>query len=264
MLALLVPAGAAAKRYSARSGSVEATLTYSRDAANYGFKADGLKIVRGGQVLYDGVPHPAECGDLPCGPTVDFGPGLPPLIVRDLDADGEPEVVYSAYTGGAHCCSVAQVFELSPGASGYTAVGRFFGDPGFGIEDLDGDGRPEIVTADDAFAYRFTAYLFSGLPLSVLRYDHGRFVDVTRSFPRLLQPEARQFWRAYKDLRKNRDDSARGMAAAWAADQYRLGKRAHALRMLRKEVRHGYLAHPGGGAKFIRTLDRFLLRRGYA
>jgi hypothetical protein len=33
---------------------------------------------------------------------------------------------------------------------------------------------------------------------------------------------------------------------------------------LRGEVRSGFLAQPGGGAKFVRTLDRFLRQRGYA
>src|SRR5262245_46897289 len=33
----------------------------------------------------------------------------PSARVRDLDADGEPEVFLDTYTGGAHCCSVTHV-----------------------------------------------------------------------------------------------------------------------------------------------------------
>jgi hypothetical protein len=242
---------------------VTATLTYSTDAQNYAFKADGLTIVRNGQTLYNAVPQPAACQGSPCGPTVGFGKGLPPLQVRDLDADGEPEVVYSAYTGGAHCCSVGEVFQLSADATRYTTADRNFGDPGFGIQDLNGDGRIEIVTADDAFAYTFSAYAFSGLPLSVLRYDHGTFNDVTSSFPQKLRREARQFWRGYLHLRRNKDDTARGQIAAWAADQYRLGKRSYALGILKREVGKGFLAQPGGGKRFIRDLDKFLRGHGY-
>jgi hypothetical protein len=263
LIALLIPATAGAKQVSVSSGGVIATLTYSSDAKNYGFKADGLTIVRNGQKLYDAIPQPAACQGFPCGPTVGFGKGLPPLQVRDLDADGEPEVVYSAFTGGAHCCSIAEVFQLSADATRYTTVDRNFGDPGFGLEDLNGDGRPEVVTADDAFAYTFSAYAFSGLPLSVLQYDHGSFTDITSSFPRLLRREARQFWRGYRQLRRNKDDTARGQIAAWAADQYRLGRRAYALAILRREVRKGFLASPGGGTKFIRDLDKFLRAHGY-
>lgn len=263
LLVLLVPAAAEAKQVTVSSGGVEATLTYSKDAANGGFKADGLKIVRNGQQLFDGVPSPGSCGGSPCGPTVGFS-GQPPLRVRDLDADGEPEVIYSAYTGGAHCCFVAQVFQLASGASGYTSVDRNFGDPSFDIRDLDGDGRPEIVSADDAFAYRFTAYAFSGLPFLALRYDDGSFRDVTGSFPRLIRRDARQFWRGYIKFRRQPDDSARGLIAAWAADQYRLGKRAYARKVLRREVRRGFLSKPNAGRRFIAALDRFLKRYGYA
>jgi hypothetical protein len=263
LLVLLIPPAAEAKQVTVSSAGVEATLTYSKDAANFGFKADRLTITRNGQLLYDAVPQPAACKGFACGPTVGFS-GQPPLRVEDLDGDGEPEVIYSAYTGGAHCCSVAQVFQLAAGASGYTSVDRFFGDPGFDVRDLDRDGRPEIVSADDSFAYRFTAYAFSGLPFLALRYDHGKFRDVTGSFPGLIRRDARRFWRGYLELRDNPDDSARGQIAAWAADQYRLGKRAYAREVLRREVRRGFLAKPNGGAKFITRLDGFLRRRGYA
>jgi hypothetical protein len=264
LLGLLAPAAAGAQQLTVSRGDVSATLSYSRDAADFGYTTEKLTIVRGGQMLYDAIPHPAGCQDFACGPTVGFGFGQPPLIVRDLNADGEPEVIYTAYTGGAHCCILAQVFELAPGGAAYTAADRFFGDPGFGLGDLDSDGRLEIVTADDAFAYRFTSYAFSGLPLQVLRYDHGRFADVTNAFPGALRREAGVFWHAYKRLRKNRDDTPRGLIAAWAADQYRLGKRRYALEILHREARRGYLSHPDASGKFIRALDRFLRRGGYA
>lgn len=254
----------ATKQLTVSGGDVKATLTYSRDSANFGYRTEKLTITRAGQVLYNAVPHPSACRGFACGPTVGFGPGQPPLVVRDLDGDGEPEVVYSANTGGAHCCSVGQFFSLAAGGKRYSTVDRLFGDPGFGIEDLNHDGRPELVTADDAFAYRFTFYAASGLPLSVLRFDHGRFAEITRKFPGRLRKEAAEFWRTYRRIRKSHDDSPRGQVSAWAADEYRLGNRTHALAVLHKEVRSGFLAQPGGGAKFIRTLDRFLRRRGYA
>jgi hypothetical protein len=254
----------ATKQLTVSGGDVKATLTYSRDSSTFGYKTEKLTITRAGRVLYDDVPHPSACHGFACGPTVGFGPRQPPLVVRDLDGDGEPEVVYSAYTGGAHCCSVGQFFSLAGGGKRYSTVDRLFGDPGFGIEDLNRDGRPEVVTADDAFAYRFTFYAASGLPLLVLRFDHGRFAEITRRFPGRLRREAAEFWRTYKKIRKSHDDSPRGQISAWAADEYRLGRRKHALAVLRGEVRSGFLAQPGGGAKFIRTLDRFLRQRGYA
>ena len=54
------------------------------------------------------------------------------------------------YTGGAHCCSVEQVFTFDPGTMTYAETERNFGDPGTRIEDLKHDGHFEFVTADDA------------------------------------------------------------------------------------------------------------------
>jgi hypothetical protein len=71
------------------------------------------------------------------------------------------------------------------------------------------------------------------------------------------------FWHAYKRLRRNRDDTPRGLIAAWAADQYRLGKRKYAVRILHREAHRGYLSRPDGSGRFILTLDRFLRRGGY-
>ena len=265
LIALAAPiAGADAKQLSVRHGPVKATLTYSSARPSPGYKTEKLTIVRAGRELYTGVPSIKGCTAFTCSPTVGFGAAQPPLIVRDLDGDGEPEVVYTAYTGGAHCCIVAAFFELASNGSHYLAVDRLFGDPGFGIKDLNHDGRPEVVTADDAFAYRFTAYAFSGLPILVLRYDHRHFKGITTHFKGRLRAESKLFWRGYKTLRAHRDDSSRGQIAAWAADQYRLGHRKHALAILRREVRRGFLSHPDAGTKFIHRLDRFLKRRGYA
>jgi hypothetical protein len=266
LLVLGVPAaGADAKQVSAARGDVKATLTYARNTGRYsfGYRTEKLTISRAGRTLYSGVPAIKFCGGSACSPTIGQGRRQPPLIVRDLDGDSEPEVVYTAYSGGAHCCIVAAFFELSGGGKGYTPVDRVFGNPGFRIEDLNHDGRPEVVTADDTFAYRFSPYAFSGLPLLVLRYDHGQFKGITARFKRRLRIDAKRFWHAYSGFRGHDEVAARGQIAAWAADQYRLGKRGRALAILRREVRHGHLSRPGSGAKFIRRVDRFLRKRGY-
>jgi hypothetical protein len=260
----LPPAGADAKQLSVTGGQVKATLTYKRNSDSTGYKTEKLTITRAGAELYSGVPSIKACKGFTCSPTVGFGAAQRPLIVRDLDGDGEPEIVYTAFTGGAHCCIVAEFFELASDDSRYSSVDRAFGNPGLGIKDLNHDGRPEVVTADDAFAYRFTSYAFSALPMLVLRYDHGHFSAITANFKGRLRAESKRLWRGYKTLRPHRDDTARGQISAWAADQYRLGRRKHALAVLRREVRRGYLSQPDGGTKFIRTLDRFLKKHGYA
>jgi hypothetical protein len=241
---MAVPASAGAKTFSAQSGNVQATLTYTGSPGTY--TSTNLRIVRNGATLMDAAPQIPECGPGPCGPS--GYQGDPPLRVTDVDGDGEPEVVYSAFTGGAHCCTIAQVYRLNASATGYAVTEHGFGDPGFTLKDLDGDGKPEWVTADDRFAYLYTAYAFSGLPLQILRFGSTGFKDVTASYPALVRADASGWWHRYRRARKRTDGTQLGVVAAWAADRYRLGKRKG----------------PGPhGAGFVKRLDRFLLKHGY-
>jgi hypothetical protein len=150
------------------------------------------------------------------------------------------------------------VYRLNAAASGYTTSSHNFGDPGFRLKDLDGDGRPEWVTGDDAFAYTFTAYAFSGLPVQILRYSAGTFSDVTNGFPAQIQTDAVRWLKRYRHARHAKDGTQLGVLAAWAADEYRLGRRAQALSYLHSEARKGFVK-----ARFVRRLDHFLRKRGY-
>jgi hypothetical protein len=157
---------------------------------------------------------------------------------------------------------VAGIYRLNAQAAGYDLAEHNFFDPGFQIRVS--DGTPYFFTADDAFAYRFTAYAFSGLPLMILRYTQGHFVDQTNGFAGLLRKDARRFYRRYRHTRNRADGTQLGVLAAWAADQYRLGNRAIALQKLRHEARAGRLKGPDlHGMRYVRKLNRFLKRRGY-
>jgi hypothetical protein len=254
ILLAVAASAASAKTFSAQEGGVQATITYTQTSAT------NLTITRNGATLFNAAPKVKECGDPGCAPS-GFA-GDPALRVLDLDGNGEPEVVYSAYSGGAHCCSIAQVYRFD--GTAYTAGEHNFWDPGFRLKDLNGDGIPEWLTGDDAFAYRFTAYAFSGLPVQIFRWSAGKFTNATKSFPAQIKSDAKRWLSIYKDTRHRKDGTEFGAAAAWAADQYHLGKRAAALRYLRRETRAGRLKGPGAhGLKFVKTLDRFLRKRGY-
>jgi hypothetical protein len=257
-MALVLAPAAGAKEVTVKTGDVEATLSYTK--TEFAYSADRLKITRAGVVLHDEIPDPAACEDIGCSPTVDFEP----LAVRDLDGDGEPEVLVNYFTGGAHCCSVLEVFGLNSDVSGYDPRDRNFGNGGYSIEDVDHDGRSEIFTTDDTFAYRFAAYVYSGRPLMILRFENVEFVDVTRKFPRLVRKDGVAYWKQYRRARKEGAEAARGQIAAWAADRYLLGKRSQTLRILKRERSRGHLGKPKSARRFIRVLDQFLRRRGYA
>jgi hypothetical protein len=87
----------------------------------------------------------------------------------DLTGEGNPDVVFRVYTGGAHCCFSTVVYDLGPTLIKVLETplsncdGRF--------EDLDGDGVAEYVTCDDRFAYAYCAYAGSPAVQVVLQYD---------------------------------------------------------------------------------------------
>jgi hypothetical protein len=249
----------AAMEHAAADG-VSATLTYTHNQKNVVSPYQDLRltITRDGHELYDEAVKNAACGNL-CYPDR--------LHVLDVEADGEPDVLLDLYTGGAHCCFVTEVFRYDDAASHhYTSLLQVWGDPGYKLEQLDGSRPYEFVSADDRFAYEFTAYAFSGLPLLIERLENGHFVDVTRSYPALIAPDAARWWKDYLENRSGK--TGLGFLAAWAADEYNLGKEASVTSTLAglekaNELRSDLSVWPSG-AKFVTSLERFLLKTGYA
>jgi hypothetical protein len=187
------------------------------------------------------------------------------LHVVDLNGDGTTQVVLDLYSGGAHCCSLDEVYSVDPVSLAVTRAERVWGDPTAPLQDLAHDGRLEFLTADDRFAYRFDAYAFSGLPLLIERFSGGRFVDVTDTFGALVTADATRWYRLYRE--SIRSHTGLGALAAWAADEERLGHEALVARVLARENRHGHLRSDGapwkGGRAYITDLQRFLARTGY-
>ncbi|MEI2702989.1 MAG: hypothetical protein V9E83_11380 [Baekduia sp.] len=246
------------------AGNVTATLTYTA-------KGDGvaseLVIARDGTEVLRAPAGTSACGDEPaamCGPPGAIGgPPAESLEVVDLDGDGEPEVIVDAYSGGAHCCTFSEISRWT--GSGYVTKSRNWADDGYRLDNTSGDASPEFVTGDSRFTYRFEAYAFSGRPVRILAYAAGKFTDVTRQNLALVRTDAADQWASFRKVR--RDKLGRGFAAAWAADQYRLGKRPAALRTLRSEARKGRLGalyDRTTAASFIKMLDRLLKSWGYA
>lgn len=193
----------------------------------------------------------------------------PSLTVRDLDADGEPEVVLDTYSGGAHCCLDSRIFRHLPGQGAYAQTRHRWGNVGYRPRNLDGRDGVELVTADDRFAYEFTAFAASFFPLRIWRFDGGRLVDVTRLFPGQIEHDAAGLWRAYRGLRPPAED-VRGVLAAWIADQCLLGRERQGWAVLEAAYRRGELgpapelAGWAQGRSYLRALRTYLRTLGYA
>ena len=260
-VAVAVNAGvASATTQSAHTGEVSATFTFTGKFPNY--KNERLVIARAGQVAYDQPVASKFC--TVCAPGSALT-GDPSVHVVDLEHTRQPDVVLDLYSGGAHCCTVEQIFSLDPGSSTYVETERDFGDPLVRIVDLAHNGGHELLTADDRFAYAFTDFAFSGLPIEIFKFSAGHFTDVTRHYRGAVARDAARWLRAFKRLAPRYRDSV-GVIAAWAADEGLLGHSKLVRTYLAQQATAGHLNAPfaARGKKFVAKLQRFLHAHGYA
>ena len=81
--------------------------------------------------------------------------------IADIDPDNSgPEVYFTSFSGGAHCCSNVVVGEQVGDKWVAVDIGDFDGDGNF-LTDADGDGYAEIATVDNRFLYQFDCYACS-------------------------------------------------------------------------------------------------------
>jgi hypothetical protein len=252
---LVVAAPAVAETETASLGTVSATFSYTK-VDDFQYSGMDVQITRAGTVAYTGVASSPDCATPYCAPggIVDKGS----LRVVDLDGDGEPEVTVDLYTGGAHCCVVAEILRWTGNA--YVSTTRNFADFGY---TLDGG---TFVTGDARFGYAFASFADSAMPVRLLTFRAGRWSDVTATHPETLRADAARWMKEYKKRRKG--TRALGMLSAWAADEYRLGPSRRALvdRFLTSELRAGRLRADQGwphGRSYISTRKRRLRAWGY-
>jgi hypothetical protein len=256
LAALVVASPALAETETASLGTVSATFSYTK-VDDFQYDGMDVQITRAGVPAYTGVASSPGCATPYCAPggIVD----KTSLRVVDLDGDGEPEVTVDLYTGGAHCCVIAEIFRWTGNA--YVSSTRNFADFGY---TLDGG---TFVTGDARFGYAFASFADSAMPVRLLVFHAGTWSDVTSTHPETLRADASRWLKAYKKRRNG--TRALGLLAAWVADEYRLGpsRHAYANRFLTSELRAGRLRADQGwprGRSYISTLDRRLRAWGYA
>ena len=264
--AIAAPAAQAApESKSASSNQVSATVEWDRTDSR-GVRNARVSITRAGATLVSEQRVQPNCTRFCWIPS-----GDEPVRLRDLNNDSEPEVLVDLYTGGAHCCSVLLIYEYDPTSNSYERLRRDFGNAGYVLRDVSGDGRLEFVTGDDRFSYLYTSYLESARPLLIYRYNPaGELVDVTRTAKAQIRRHRKSLFNFYKRLRREGDLDLRGVLAAWQADNYLLGRGAAARgwKTLRAAERRGELrkrtTNSGpSGKRYLRSLRSNLKRFGY-
>jgi hypothetical protein len=246
------PAAASANTETVTAGNVTAELSYT--PTGIGYTGVHVKIVRGGVTQIDQPaalsPSCPECGTGPA-----YGGHGDSVHIVQLDATPDPEVVFDLYTGGAHCCFYSQIFGFKSGS--YASTVHDFGDPGYSFFDPENDGKLEFRSGDPRFAYAFGSFASSRFPPQIWRYADGLMLDVTRSYPTLIQADIRRLKRQFK---KFKSLGIKSLLAAHAADRFMLNQPIAAFALVHKAKRKGYLDNAG---KFLRKLERFLIRTGY-
>ena len=199
----------------------------------------------------------APIGDVVCDGCVLQGADDVRLV--DFDGDGEREVLVVAFTGGQGCCTVTGIYSFN--GSGYQETVTDWRSAGFITDDLDRDGRPELVSLDTRFEDRYTSHAASFPPPAVYRFlpqdGSPALVDITFSFPALIRRNASEAKRAIAKLGR-RDPDAGGVVSAYVADQFLLRRSRTGLRELDRLVARRVVT-----PAFKRRLLRDLKNYGY-
>jgi hypothetical protein len=232
---------------------VQAQISYS--AAGGGVH---LVVERGARRVYDARVPPYSRQFRQVTPAERRG--RKPITLRDLDLDGEPEIVLDLFWGGAHCCFWSRFYRWDRLRRTYRGFQHLWGNVLYRAEDQEHDGKPELVTADDRFAYEFASFAESALPLRIWTYRPTGLVDTTRSYRARIAADAERQWRRYQTAPGR--SAERSALAAWAADECLLGRSKEAFARLRSLA--GALSAPGEPAvSYLRHLRAFLDRTGY-
>lgn len=142
------------------------------------------------------------------------------FAVVKLDPDDtSSQVLISAFSGGAHCCSDLTMHESRNGQWRSVELGSWDGDTPSMPADLDGDGIKEFQFVDQAFLYAFASYADSWAPPLIHKVVNGQVEDVSTS------PAFRAvFEAALIESREACLERSNGACAAYVAAAARIGR----------------------------------------
>jgi hypothetical protein len=132
---------------------------------------------------------------------------------------GDRQVVFTYFTGGAHCCDAVLLAEL--GKTGWRTVDLGQWDGGFATPpvDIDGDGTVDFVFVDQRFLYAFGCFACGLAPPQIMNVVDGKVRDVSTA------PGLRQlFEKSMVEAKAGCEQGANGVCAGYVADGARLGR----------------------------------------
>ena len=174
-----------------------------------------------------------------------------PLLRYEISYEGEQFVADSTLASGF----------------GRVLIGDFDGD----FEDVDGDGRFELVTKDKSFLAAFSSHADSILPPQLFRLEGDEFVEATRDYPDFVRAEIAKLEESFEG------DSVvwHSLLAAYVADKALVGEYESARAFMRSHysgvpetgsamaIRNESGERIGTYDDFPSALDALLAREGY-
>lgn len=151
------------------------------------FNVDGLVLTLSARLMADGrAPLIKVTG--PKQQTVELvgetrpGAAYAEIGVGKLDAASpHSQVLFTSFSGGAHCCAVIQVLDYLGGQWKSIEIAVQDGDRlGAFPNDLDGDGQREFELTDGRFLYAFESYAGSRAPSLIKALENGVLRDVSK------------------------------------------------------------------------------------
>jgi hypothetical protein len=146
--------------------------------------------------------------------------GSTSIHINDLDDDRIPEVIVQEYTGGNHCCNRFKIYTWHQDKFLITDTGDLYGVNNSKFQDLDGDGKQELNTTDNSFAYAFSNFAGSFPPSRILAFSQGKITDVTRQYPNELHSRLKRM----KQLLRSRSLGNNGILASYVAQKILLNE----------------------------------------
>ncbi|BAW97450.1 hypothetical protein NIES970_24020 [[Synechococcus] sp. NIES-970] len=147
--------------------------------------------------------------------------------IAEMDLSNDfPEVIFSQYSGGAHCCALVKILTQNPETNQWETVplGAFDGGP-VPVEDPDGDRIYEYVTSDNRFLYRYSSYAGSFPPIQIWQLEGLELRDVSqeeRFFP-LHRERLQAMWGSIQAAAQE-DYEVNGVLAGYVATKAILGE----------------------------------------
>ena len=146
------------------------------------------------------------------------------VIALPLDpATTFPQFVFTAFTGGAHCCTETR-FITQMGETWRVVEGEILDSDGYWFEDIDGDGVYEILSSDNSFYYAYASYAESRAPIRIHILRDGILQDVTHD-PKYESLQRQKIHAMEFEMANNSElATSNGFLAAWVATKALVGE----------------------------------------